>query len=162
MKKKYIKPCLIGVFIGGIGYILKNYIKDIVNNYENERNRYMGYYYIIKEWLYNNQQKISILEYLEKNNIKKIAIYGIGTLGEMFFHEIKNTDIKVEYVIDQCINKNFHGITVTKLENINQQSIVDAIIITPIYDYTEIAKKIESYNSQLLKISLEKLILLKK
>ncbi len=159
MKKKYIKPCLIGVFIGGIGYILKNYIKDISNMYEEEKNRYISYYYIIREWMVNKQNGKTIEKYLEKNNISNIAIYGMGTLGKMLYDDIKNTNIKISYIVDKVSEKNWGEIPMINLKDIKNYPIVDAIIITPIYDYVHIIQEMEKYKIDFLKISLEQLIL---
>ncbi len=159
MKKKFMKPCLVSIFIIGISYILKNYITDIVNNYENERNRYMCYYYTVREWLLNKQKGKSIQEYLEKNNIHTIAIYGMGTLGEILYCDLKNTNIKIAYIIDKIAENNYHEIPIINLENIKNYSIVDAVIITPICDYIDIVQKMEQYDIKTLKLSLEQLIL---
>ena len=69
MKKKLVKSCLISIYAVGIGYILKNYITDISNTYEEEKSRYISYYYIIQEWMFNKQKGKTIENYLEKNNI---------------------------------------------------------------------------------------------
>lgn len=75
------------------------------------------------------------------------------------YNDIKHTDIKILYVIDKIAENEYHGIPVAKLENIKKQPVVDAVIITPICDYVEIMHDMEKYDTELLKLSLEQLVL---
>lgn len=159
MRKKLLK---IGLFtISSIVFfdVLRKSIKNIVGIYENERDRYMCYYYTLREWIFNKQKGKSISDYFIKNNITTIAIYGKGTLGDLLYNDIKETNIKILYVIDKITDEKFHQIPVINLEQINEQARVDAIIITPICDYPEILQNIERYDSNTLKLSFEQLIL---
>ncbi len=159
MKKKLVKSCLISISAVGIGYILKNYITDISNTYEEEKSRYISYYYIIQEWMFNKQKGKTIENYLEKNNINNIAIYGMGTLGKMLYDDIKNTNIKISYIIDKTLEKNWDEVPIINLKDIKDYPMVDAIIITPIYNYVHIIQEIKNYKINFLTISLEQLIL---
>lgn len=159
MKKKLVKSCLISISAVGIGYILKNYITDISNTYEEEKSRYISYYYIIQEWMFNKQKGKTIENYLEKNNIYNIAIYGMGTLGKMLYDDIKNTNIKISYIIDKTLEKNWDEVPIINLKDIKDYPMVDAIIITPIYNYVHIIQEIKNYKINFLTISLEQLIL---
>lgn len=157
--KKIVKSLLYIISAGGIGYILKKYIKDITNNYEEEKDRYMSYYYTVREWVLNKQKGKSIQEYLEKNNIHTIAIYGMGTLGEMLYNDIKDTNIKISYIIDKIAEDEYYGIPVVSLKDIKNYPLVDAVVITPIYDYVDIVHQMDQYNIEFPKLSLEQLIL---
>lgn len=66
MRKKLLKTTVFLASIWGTCHILRKYIQDITNSYEGERDRYMCYYYTIRQWLINKQEGKSVLEYLEK------------------------------------------------------------------------------------------------
>ena len=96
----------------------------------------------------------------KKNNIKNIAIYGMGTLGELFYNEIKGTGVKVNYFIDKNADTLYYGvddIAVVGLDDIANQDEVDAIIVTPIFDFDTIESDLEEVTDISL-ISLEDII----
>lgn len=101
-------------------------------------------------------------KYFEKNNIKKIAIYGAGTIGELFYNEIKNTGLKVSFFIDNNIDKegtSLGDITIIGCDKIDIQESVDAIIVSPVLDYKEIEKMLQEKKLNATKIiSLEQIV----
>ena len=107
----------------------------------------------------NQRKKIYLCDYLINKGIKNISIYGIGTLGKLFYDEIKDSDIEVSYIVDiSKKNQDFHGIPVISVEDIPCQEEVDAVIVTPICNCIDIFNEIEKYNKNILKLSLEQLV----
>ena len=160
MRKNLLKIGLLTISSIAFFDVLRKSIKNIVGIYENERDRYMCYYYTLREWIFNKQNGKSIEEYFQNNNIKTVAIYGIGTLGKLLYNDIKNYDIKIQYIIDNsCADiKKYQGVPIIKLKDIKLCLNVDAIIITPIGNYIEIIQDIEKYDTKIQKISLQNLI----
>ena len=58
----------------------------------------------MNQWVSNHQKGKSLISYFEKNNYKKIAVYGMNYIGNTLIDELKNSQITVEYGIDK--NKN--------------------------------------------------------
>ncbi len=95
-----------------------------------------------------SQKGLILNRWFIKNNYKNIAIYGLGEIGRLFFHELqKYPDISVKYGID----KNAANIHIKELDVVDLCSGmegVDAIIVTATFAfdliYDELSKKINS------------------
>lgn len=160
LKKLLEKIFKIGIFgsvIGGIAYFLqKSWKKEIEIG-----QRYKSYYSITNQWILNKNESKDIAKYFHERDIKSIAIYGMGTIGELFFQDIKQTDINIEYFVDRNADSIYYGldnISVVGLDSITTQKEVDAIIITPIFDYEDIIKELRNKNINFRTISLEDII----
>ena len=121
-----------------------SYAKQLTSRYEfldkKEKNKWinnsnllqtskvqLAYYWIMK-WLKLKQKGISLSDYLQKENIHSIAIYGMAQIGCLVFDELENTTIKIEYVMDRN-DKN--AMKIIKMINPEGElPKVDAIIVT--------------------------------
>ena len=101
------------------------------------------------------QRGKSIKEYLDKNEINSVAIYGMGRIGKRLYQELYQEGIRVEYVIDR--NSAQSGFGVRCLLPEDELPETDMIIVTAICDYEEIKDALEPRVMCQL-ISLEKII----
>lgn len=98
------------------------------------------YYYLLNMWLEMKQNGKSVVMYLQKKGIKRIAIYGMKELGERFYGEVKDTEIEVVCIIDktpELIVGDF--LVISPKQEIPR---VDAIIVTADYYYQEIERQL--------------------
>ena len=149
----------IGAVAGGVAGIV-HYSKKSLNKSEELQGRYKAYYQLTNQWLMNKNENKGMKTYFADNNIKSIAIYGMGTLGELLYSEIKDSDVKVKYFIDKNADTLYYGvddIAVVGLDDIGSQDEVDAIIVTPIFDFDEIESDMEDITNISL-ISLEDIV----
>jgi FlaA1/EpsC-like NDP-sugar epimerase len=121
-----------------------------------------SYYKLTYEWIHKKNSGKSILDYFVNNNLNKIAIYGNGSLGELFFEEIKHTNIEIVCFVDQASTEIFQTEQAIPVMNIqefsNMQTEVDAIVLTPIHVYDEIIKDFAARKLDYQIISLEEII----
>lgn len=147
-----------GGTIGGILYLAQKALKKESDFH----NRYKSYYTTTNQWLINKNEGKNIGEYFKENNYKTIAIYGMGTMGELFYDELKNSsNVKVAYFIDKNAEDLYYGIDdlpVVGLDDISSQEKVDAIVVTPIYDFDKIEEDLEDIGIDADIISLEDII----
>lgn len=108
--------------------------------------RNKSYYGILFHWLKNKNNNKNITNYLLKQNIKTVGIYGAGNLGELLFDELKNDDeISIKCIIDRdCSNGNFLNTPIIQMEQLKENYDVDCIIVTPIYAFEEINKDLKN------------------
>lgn len=97
--------------------------------------KFYGYFQVLNQWLAIKNEGKSLVEYFYKNGYKKIAIYGIGELGNRLVEELRGTDIKIEYVIDK---KQDFANTDLPILTVEDATEVDVIVVTPIFAYDEI------------------------
>lgn len=135
--KRFIKNTLFGAAvagaIGGIRYVSKKQTDVIDRRYKRSKE----YYDVTYQWIVNKQKKKEIAEYFIKHQIKTIAVYGMGSLGELFYNDIKeDSSVKVNCFIDQMAELYSAGIDdipVLKAVPEDCKDIIDAVIITPVH-----------------------------
>lgn len=98
------------------------------------------YYEVVSRWIImkNNGRKLE--EYFKASEIKSIAIYGAGPLGEMVYQELQDSEINVFFVIDQS-KKQFETLKENNIihpSQIKDQKMPDAIVITPMLHKSDI------------------------
>lgn len=105
------------------------------------------YYNILYLWLKNKLNNKSIEDYFLENEIKTIAIYGAGNLGELLYCELKDSvKISVKYLIDQSnANKSLYKVPLVNLDQINRMEEVEGIIVTPIYAFDAIKENLNKF-----------------
>lgn len=132
MRKQIIFMGLSGLIVG-IGVSLKvkklnNSINEIKELAEKNRVQFI----LVNQWLKLKQSGGSICRYLSENGYEKIAIYGMGYIGERVLCELENSDVKIAYGIDKRADGITSSVDIFSLnENLPE---VDAVIVSePFY-----------------------------
>lgn len=96
---------------------------------------------------------------IESYGYQSIAIYGAGMFCELLIHELDNTSISVEYVVDMRAYqiREFQGIEVITLEELFNKKI-DALLVSAITAYDTVLNKVNENTTQLPVMSLEDII----
>lgn len=129
--------------------------------YDLQERRLDLYNWVLMKWLSHKIQKKENCSYLFKQGISKVAIYGMGSLGGLLYEDLKQSQIKIAYIVDQRAEEVFFGsedIKVIKSEEIKNQEKVDAIIITAVHAYEDICRNLKNTGVDIRVISLEDLL----
>lgn len=117
--------------------------------------RYRGYWKVLDQWLCIKEIGKSVSEYLNANNVRQIAIYGVGMLGKHLIKELENTEINIAYCVDRFVNSSENDYKTYSMDE--KLPNVDAIIVTVIYDFENIRNQIsKKFDGEI--ISLDTLI----
>ncbi len=142
-------------FIGGVifmiyrcGYILENQRK--------RANKFYTYFGFLDNWLTCKEQNYSFGDYISKNNIQTVAIYGMGKIGKHLKYELEKAGIEIAYVIDEGENIIYSKETRYNLRDV--LPLVDLVIVTPMEEFEEIKNKILDNNKMLHVISVDEII----
>lgn len=100
------------------------------------------FYNILIQWISLKEKGIAIGDFIKKGGYRTVAIYGMKELGELLYEEMKNSDICVEYVIDQ--SREFIFIDVPVLKPNEALFPVDIIIVTAVHYFEEIKELLKS------------------
>ena len=105
---------------------------------------YLDCYLTVKRWMNNWRQGKNLGDYFKQYPYGKVAIYGAGDIGKLLYEEMKGSDCEVAYFIDKCAEGQTEeqGIRVILPDEIGQNQGIDAIIISSLADYEEIARDI--------------------
>ena len=121
-----------------------------------EINKNQTLFQIASFWLFEIYNGKSISSYFEEKKIRSVAIYGVGILGRILILALQKTDVQIIYLIDRREFTEINNIPVIKT-NDSRINEVDAIIVTPIYEFENI-KTISLKDIKCKIISLEDII----
>lgn len=129
-----------------------NYVDNSLRNLlmkEEKEDRYILYYHMLQNWINNLHLNKSINDYIKNTNFDSIAIYGSGEIAKIVYDEFnKDSLTKVKCFIDKYANDekfdyigNLPSVSFEKFfENYNSQ----LVIVTPIYDFSNICQQFKS------------------
>ncbi len=140
--------------IGGI-LVTKAIENKKIGEKQKKIDKLHSYYSMLIQWMQLNYQGKSMEEYFKQNEIRTIAIYGMGEVGNCLYEELKNTSIEVKYAIDKNEMNTYSPIQVYGIED--GLPDVDAIIITAVFAFDEIMEKLNMVTDMNI-ISLEDVI----
>lgn len=110
-----------------------------------ELEKYREYYNTVLQWLFLKEHDLKIDDFLASHHYKKIAIYGMGDMGNCFYMEIRNSK-KVEflYSIDQGFPKLYFDIPCYKLNELDGKEVPDLIVVMLPNKFDEIKMEVET------------------
>lgn len=141
-----------------LSYILfYNFLFYVLKNKDKKNAMFRSYFRTLNQWQYLNESKKTVADYLIKNGISVVAVYGFGHLGKHLFASLKNSSVKISFIIDKNKSISCDGIPVVGSDEKLDDDAFDLLIITPSYDFKSIRNNY-SYISDDKIISIEKLI----
>jgi hypothetical protein len=130
---------IVGAVVGA-GTISKIMGRSLANK-KNMSDKHLALFLMMNQWVKVKQEDKNISEYFEENNIKRIAIYGMSYVGERLIEELKVSNIEVAYGIDREAKALNMDVEVVTLDDDLKE--VDAVVVTAITFFEEIAEKLE-------------------
>ncbi len=149
---------LVVCIIRGLVKICSSILKAMELKYAR---RMHAYNKILSDWIYFNYDCEKFEKVLSRKRMNKIAMYGAGLLGELFYRTIEDSAIEVACFIDKeaGAEEGLNGIPLYPLEDYEYKGDVDAIIVTPVFYFDDIKKELLEKGIPEKKIvSLEKII----
>lgn len=145
--KKIVKTgltLLLGGSVGaGLGAAITGKISAKSTNKKSEKvDKFKTYYNMLNQWLLLKQEGKSLEDYFIESNIKTIAIYGMGEMGNRLYDELKNSKVEVKYAIDKEAESIYSELDVRKLED--GMPFVDAVIVTAVFAFEDIKNELAS------------------
>ena len=141
MKKQTISflSMIIGI-ISGFTIAEKKCEKRILNELR-VSNKNMMSFRVMSQWVKVKQNGRNLSEYFEHAGYKKIAIYGMGYMGETLLNELEGTKTEVLYGIDQNADIMYANVNIVSLED--ELQAVDAIVVAVADSFEAISKNIQ-------------------
>lgn len=102
-------------------------------------------YVILRSLLNLISESRDLKIFFEKQNIKNVAIYGMGDVGVILYKLFKKEHVNVICGIDRDISKKVDGLEVIPLEKIHEDNEIDAVIVTNNIDRSIIVNRIKEY-----------------
>lgn len=141
-KKEIVRLCLAtmaGMLLGGSW---KKIYYNLIREEDTRVKRLDSYYDTLSGWLNFKQQGKRLDEYLLQQGYRKIAIYALGEIGIRLYYELKDTEVRVEYAIDQNVDASVEDLKIIRKED--KLPDTDAIIVSIGFVYEDVKKDLES------------------
>lgn len=103
--------------------------------------KYMQYYTLEQKIQDMVSHKENVRNYLKKNDINTLAVYGYGVYGKKLLECLEECNIRVEYVIDKNANAFIQDSRSLKTME-DELDNVDMIIVTPLFAYRQITEEL--------------------
>lgn len=141
--KKGLSSAIALVLGVGVGAYATGKIKDIDIKEEHERvDKFKNYYTMLNQWLILKQEDLSLETYFVERGYEKIAIYGMGEMGNRLYDELKTSSIKVECAIDSNASATYSEVEVYDKDDDYPE--VDVVVVTATFAFSEIKEELES------------------
>ncbi|MBD5549025.1 MAG: hypothetical protein HDQ97_16835 [Lachnospiraceae bacterium] len=140
MKKGAISA--ISMLIGAVtgASIVGKIQSDNIERAQAMSDKHLSLFLMMNQWVKVKQEGKNLSAYFEKNNYKKIAIYGMSYAGETLIDELKDTGVEVAYGIDQKADSIYAEVDIVSVNSLLED--VDAVIVTAISFFDEIEEKL--------------------
>ncbi len=138
MRKGTVGVGFFGVMAGAAaGFLWNGHLKNKEIAQKTEKiDKFKNYYNMLNQWLMLKQEGISLEKYFTDNNIKSIAVYGMGEMGNRLYNELKDSDVIIRYAIDQIAGNIYSDLKVCSLDD--ELEDVDAVIVSATFAFSSI------------------------
>lgn len=134
--KKAVK--IIGAVLGvGVPvYYAIGWQQKCIDRWREETKKQRAMFLLMSQWTNLKQEGRNLEEYFIHNEYKKIAIYGMGVIGQQLVKELRDSNIEVAYGIDRSGELEFENLNVQTMEDDLEN--VDLIVVTVIKGFDAI------------------------
>lgn len=149
--------CLVGSAIGicfSISQIVKPTVKELKKSRELS-SKHLKLYMLMNDWVTIKQNGVDFEKYFIDNGYNRIAIYGMNYVGKALQRELSKTSVEIVVGIDQAGGETSGSTKIVMPNEFNE--VVDAIIVTPITYFDDIAEMMEQKTKASI-ISMEDII----
>ena len=95
---------------------------------------------LMDQWTNIKQNGRNLEEYFFKNEYYRIAVYGMGVLGQRLIKELDNSKIQIAYGIDKNRDIVYTNLKVVTMED--ELKKVDAVVVTVVKEFDAIQEKL--------------------
>lgn len=136
MKKGVVGALSLLAGIAGGAITTEKAIGNKTKEVQKLSDKHLQLFLLSNQWIKVKQEGKNLSEYFEKNGYKKIAVYGMGIVGETLINELQDTGIQVMYGIDQKADSIFADIDIVSPEDTLDE--VDAVVVTAVTYFDQI------------------------
>ena len=120
--------------------------KELIERFDREQRekRYLQYSTDLYDyWLSTKKYGISVENFLKEQGVQSIAIYGLNNFGIRLFHELKDSSIRMLYVIEPDEKNRIPGPKIYSDEREPERK-PDLVVVASFQNYTEIESRLIS------------------
>lgn len=145
--KKTIMSMLLGLACGivcGKLWVQKQKEKELKQK-ELLLGKHFRMFILMDRWVENMQRGQRCEKYFVDNHVTNVAIYGMSYIGKRLYEDIKDSNVKVVYGIDNAAEKIYTELPMYKVTEELPQA--DMIVVTPLLEFDSIKEQLEKKTS---------------
>lgn len=119
------------------------------------RDKILHYLHLLDYWMTLRENGVSVGDGILSSGYRKVALYGYGISGKHLYSELRESEVEVQYIIDQQGDKIHADVPVYLPEEMWPE--VDAVIVAATYHYSEVYRFLKERGVKKI-ISLETLL----
>ncbi len=123
----------------GAGVVRKAEIEE-KKKVKSMSDKHLSLFLMMNQWVKVKQEGKNLSAYFEKNNYRKIAVYGMSYAGERLIEELNGTTVEVVYGIDKNADAIYADVDVVTIDG--NLGAVDAVVVTAVTFYDEIEREL--------------------
>lgn len=123
---------------------------------------YRRKYDILYKWMLCDIHSRSVVEVLQSQDIRRVAIYGAAELGVILYRKLQYSSIEIDCFVDKYSMATHYGvedIEIIKPQNLEKRSNIDLIIIAVTNVVDEIKRDLDELGNQIPMRSLEDIVM---
>lgn len=99
-------------------------------------------YEFMNRWLSLKQKGVCLSAFFVPKKIGIIAVYGVHHMGQRLYDELQGSEVTVKYAIDRNTHVPGGEIPILRPDDVLEK--VDAVVITPVFDFLEIRDELSN------------------
>lgn len=115
---------------------------DATNKARAMSEKHLALFLMMNQWVKVKQEGKNLASYFEQHGYQKIAVYGMSYAGEALLDELKDSEVKVAYGMDQNADSIYTDVDIVSADDDLED--VDAIVVTAITFFDEIEDKLSN------------------
>lgn len=123
-------------------YLLK-YNEKFLKAEKGKTEKLTVYYMLALCWLRKRAQGRKISDYLERNHLQKVAIYGINDVGKCLYDELMHSSVQVMYLIDRKGSDIPFEVSVEVYKPEDELEETDCVIVAALLSYRNIERQLK-------------------
>lgn len=131
-----------GLFIGSsaLACFMVIWQQRCIERWKEQAEKNQAMFMLMSQWTRLRQEGRNLEEYFLKKGYKKIAVYGMGILGQRLVKELDQSQVEVAYGIDRNKNIIYSDLKMVSMED--DLAMVDAVVVTVIKGFDAIEEKL--------------------
>lgn len=122
---------------------LLNYNSKFLEAEKGKSEKQTIYYNLTLCWLRKRAQGKRISDYLERNHLQKVAIYGINDVGRCLYEELRKSPVQVMYLIDRNGADIPFEVSVEVHKPEDELNGIDCVIVAALLSYRNIERQLK-------------------
>ncbi len=134
--KKAVKVIGGLVGVGGLVCFVTVWQQKCIDRWKEQAEKNRAMFVLMDRWASLRQEGKNLAEYFVRNGYRRIAVYGLGVMGQRLIKELRDSKVEIVYGIDKNEDMAYTGLDVLPIRC--ELPSVDAVVVTVVKEFETI------------------------